>query len=316
MTQPITSLNQKTLLQIVQEVMGDLGLPKPTSVIGNSDKTVSMLLVHATRIGEQLAARDSMNEGWPVLRKEYTFNLIGYGGFTGNTTEGSNVLTNMSSVTNIAVGMIGSSTEIPYGATVTAVDPVGMTVTIDQNATSTAAGALFSFGDESYPIPADCDHFITQTGWDRSFRWQLVGPLSPQEWQVLKSGISPTGPRLRYRIMGGRIFVNPVPASLDNLVMEYYSTGWCQSSTGTPQTSWQADTDTPTLQDRLFTLGMLARFLNRKGLDSTAAEREYQEAVEAAIGRAGGARVLPLNARAEPPILLGSANIPDTGFGS
>lgn len=314
MTQPLTSANQKPLLKIVQEVMGDLGLPQPQLVIGNTDKTVQQMLVHATRIGEDLAARGSMNEGWPVMRKEYTFNLVGYGGFTGNTTEGSNVITGMPSTANITVGMIGSSTAIPWGATVTAV--AANSVTIDQPALNTTPGAIFAFGNESYPIPADCDHFITQTGWDRSFRWQLVGPLSPQEWQVLKSGISPTGPRLRYRIMGGKIYVNPVPASLDNLVIEYYSTGWCQSATGVAQTGWLADSDTPVLQDRLFILGILARFLNRKGLDSTSAQREFDDAVEMAIGRAGSSRVLPLNARAEPPVLLGSSNVPDTGYGS
>ena len=314
MTQPIPSANQKTLLQIVQEVMGDFGLAQPTTVIGNTDKTVRQLLVHATRVGEELAARGSLNDGWPVMRKEYAFNLIGYGGFTGNTTIGSNVISSMPSTTNIAVGMIASSTAIPYGATVTAV--TANSVTLNQNATTTVNGSNFSFGQESYPIPADADHFIQHTGWDRSFRWQLVGPLSPQEWQVLKSGISPTGPRLRFRIMGGQIYVNPVPASLDNLVLEYYSTGWCQSGAGVPQTAWAADTDTPVLQDRLFILGMIARFLNRKGFDSTQAQRDYDDAVEAAIGRAGGSRVLPLNARAEPPVLLGSANVPDTGFGS
>ena len=316
MTQPLTSLNQKTILRIVQEVMGDFGLPQPTQVIGNTDKTVSQLLIHATRVGEDLAARGSMNDGWPVMRKEYTFNLVGYGGYSGNTTNGSNVITNMNTVANIALGMVGTSTATPYGVTVTAIDPVGMTVTLNQPALSANVGALFSFGNESYAIPVDADHFIQQTGWDRSFRWQLVGPLSAQEWQVLKSGISPTGPRLRYRIMDGQIFVNPVPASLDNLVMEYYSTGWCQSAAGVPQTAWLADTDTPVLQDRLITLGTIARFLNRKGFDSSAAERDYEDAVEAAIGRAGGSRVLPINARAEPPILIGSANLPDTGFGS
>lgn len=316
MTQPLTSLNQQTILQIVQQVMGDFGLPQPTTVIGNTDKTVSQLLIHATRIGQELAARGGMNDGWPAMRKEYVFNLVGYGGYTGNTAEGSNVITGMSSVDNIAVGMIGTSTATPYGVTVTAVDPVGLTVTLNQAALNSDTDVDFSFGNESYAIPPDADHFIQQTGWDRSFRWQLVGPLSAQEWQVLKSGISPTGPRLRYRIMDGLIFVNPVPASLDNLVMEYYSTGWCQSATGMPQTSWQADTDTPVLQDRLFILGMIARFLNRKGFDSSAAQREYEDAVEAAIGRAGGSRVLPINARAEPPILLGSANVPDTGYGS
>jgi hypothetical protein len=316
MTQPITSLNQKTILRIIQEVMGDFGLPQPTQIIGNTDKTVSQMLIHATRIGEELAAKGGMNDGWPAMRKEYTFNLVGYGGYSGIVTLGSNIVTAMSSVANIAVGMIGTSTDFPYGVTVTAVDPIGMTVTLNQAALSSDTDSLFSFGNESYPVPVDCDHFIQQTGWDRSFRWQLVGPLSAQEWQVLKSGISPTGPRLRWRLMDGLIFVNPVPASLDSLVMEYYSTGFCQSATGTPQTAWAADTDTPVLQDRLFILGIIARFLNRKGFDSSSAQREYDDAVEQAIGRAGGSRVLPLNARAEPPILLGSANLPDTGFGS
>jgi hypothetical protein len=314
MTQPLTSSGQKTLLRIVQEVMGDFGLPQPTQVIGNTDKTVSQMLIHATRVGEDLASRGGMNDGWPAMRREYTFNLVGYGGFTGNTTAGSNVITSMPSVANITVGMVGTSTAIPYGATVTAVG--ANSVTLNQAALNTTTGAIFSFGNESYAIPADADHFIQQTGWDRSFRWQLVGPLTAQEWQVLKSGISPTGPRLRYRIMDSMIFVNPVPASLDSLVMEYYSTGWCQSAAGVPQTAWAADTDTPVLQDRLFILGIIARFLNRKGFDSSSAQREYDDAVEAAIGRAGGSRVLPINARAEPPILLGSANVPDTGYGS
>jgi hypothetical protein len=314
MTQPLTSSGQKTLLRIVQEVMGDFGLPQPTQVIGNTDKTVSQMLIHATRVGEDLASRGGMNDGWPAMRREYTFNLVGYGGFTGNTTAGSNVITGMPSVANITVGMVGTSTAIPYGATVTAVG--ANSVTLNQAALNTTTGAIFSFGNESYAIPADAAHFIQQTGWDRSFRWQIVGPLTAQEWQVLKSGISPTGPRLRYRIMDSMIFVNPVPASLDSLVMEYYSTGWCQSAAGVPQTAWAADTDTPVLQDRLFILGIIARFLNRKGFDSSSAQREYDDAVEAAIGRAGGSRVLPINARAEPPILLGSASIPDTGYGS
>lgn len=314
MTQPLTSLNQKTILRIIQEVMGDFGLPQPTQIIGNTDKTVSQMLIHATRVGEDLASRGGINDGWPAMRREYTFNLVGFGGYTGSVTLGSNVITGMPSVANITVGMVATSTTMPYGATVTA---VGVnSVTLNQNATSTNTGALFSFGNESYAIPADADHFIQHTGWDRSFRWQLVGPLSAQEWQVLKSGISPTGPRLRFRLMDGLIFVNPVPASQDSLVMEYYSTGWCQSATAVPQSAWAADTDTPVLQDRLFILGIIARFLSRKGFDSSSAQREYDDAVEQAIGRSGGSRVLPLNARAEPPILLGSSNVPDSGYGT
>ena len=314
MTQPVSSSNQKTLLKIVQEVMGDLGLPQPHLVIGNTDKTVMQMLIHATRVGEDLASRGAPNDGWQVMRKEFKFSLIGYGGYSGDVTAGSNVISNMPSVASLTVGMVATSTAVPYGATVTEIG--ANSVTLDTSAPTTLTGAQFSFGNESYPIPTDVDHFITETGWDRSFRWQLFGPLNPQEWQVLKSGISPTGPRLRYRIMDSAIYVNPVPASLDNLVLEYYSTGWCQSAAQVAQTGWLSDSDTPVLQDRLFILGMLPRFLNRKGLDSTSAQREYDDAVERALSRNAGARALPLNARMSPPVLLGSNNVPDTGFGT
>jgi hypothetical protein len=112
MTQPITSLGQKTILRIVQEVMGDFGLPQPTQVIGNTDKTVSQMLIHATRVGEDLASRGGMNDGWPAMRKEYTFNLVGYGGYSGNTTS-DRTSSRTCTVANIAVGMVGRARRFP-----------------------------------------------------------------------------------------------------------------------------------------------------------------------------------------------------------
>ncbi|PXW28256.1 hypothetical protein [Paraburkholderia caballeronis] len=315
MTQPLSSRGQKTLLKMVQEVMTDLGLPQPQTVIGNTDNTVRQMLVHMTRIGEELSERGGQNEGWQVLRKEWAFQLVGFGGITGDATAGSPVITNLTTTADLETGMIASGAALPYGATILSIDSPSQ-ITLDLPAAVDSSDTDFSFGNESYEFPDDVDHFITQTGWDRSFRWQLVGPLSAQEWQVLKSGISPTGPRLRWRIMDGRFFVNPVPGSQDRLVMEYYSTGWCQSAAGVPQTAWAADTDTPVLQDKLFILGALDRFLMRKGLDSTVSHEEYERAVETALARSAGMRVLPINARAQPPVLLGSANVPDTGFGS
>ncbi|KKB61548.1 hypothetical protein WM40_22680 [Robbsia andropogonis] len=317
MTQPLTAAGQRTLLAIIQDVMLDLGLPLPVSVIGNSDNTVRQLLVFANRVGEDLASRGAHLEGWQVLRREYVFNLVGFGGITGSITQGSNVVTGLSSTAGIVAGMIATANGLPWYPTVLAVDAVNGAVTLDAPAEATITNAQLSFGQESYPIPSDCDHFIAQTGWDRSFRWQLVGPLSAQEWQVLKSGISPAGPRLRWRIMDGKIFVNPVPASADKLVMEYYSNGWCQSISGTPQTTWAADSDTPLIQDRLFILGIMSRFLNRKGLDSSVADQEYERAISIAIARTAGARSLPINAVSRSDIgLISSSQVPDTGFGA
>lgn len=315
MTTPLLSTGQKTLLQIIQEVCGDLGLNQPSAIIGNSDNQIRQLLVHANRIGEDLMDRDLGPDGWPVLRKEWTFNLVGFEGFTGNTSAGAPQITGMNTTANIAVGMVCNGNTVPWGAHVLSIDSPTQ-VTLDLPAQDTSTDVDMSFGNESYAIPADVHHFIPQTGWDRSFRWQNVGPLSPQEWQVLKSGISPTGPRIRFRIMDGKLWVNPVPASQDLMAWEYYSTGWCQSGSGTPQTQWLADTDTPVLQDRLFILGIQARFLQKKGLDSTNEAAEYENSVAVAAGRAGLSRSLPLNARAQTPHLLGPANTPDTGYGA
>ncbi len=59
---------------------------------------------------------------------------------TGDITAGSNVVSNMSSVANLEVGMAMSGAGIPDGATITAVDSVAGTITLDKVATVTASG--------------------------------------------------------------------------------------------------------------------------------------------------------------------------------
>lgn len=170
-------------------------------------------------------------------------------------------------------------------------------------------------GQDTYPIPADADHLCEQTAWDRTFRWQLQGPLSPQEWQVLKSGISPTGPRRRFRIIGGAFTVDPVPSSAGQLVYEYYSSNWCQSAAGVGQNQWKADTDTYLLDDDSLMLGIIWRFRRAKGLDYDTERQEWQNCVDRALARQASARTLSLNTTSSDLNLLTNANVPDTGFG-
>jgi hypothetical protein len=157
---------------------------------------------------------------------------------------------------------------------------------------------------------------IAQTSWDRDFRWQLLGPLEAQEWQVLKSGISPTGPRRRYRIMGGLLYIDPVPTAINNEVFEYYSNAWCQSVGGTVQSTWAADTDYYILDDDAFILGLKWRYLAAKKLDYQEEYNTWVDKCERNMARNAGNRNLPLNASASGIRLLNSQNVPDTGFGS
>jgi hypothetical protein len=48
----------------------------------------------------------------------------------------------------------------------------------------------------------DFRHFVNGTAWDRTQRWQLLGPVSPQEDQWMRSGVTATGPRRRFRQVG------------------------------------------------------------------------------------------------------------------
>lgn len=95
---------------------------------------------------------------------------------------------------------------------------------------------------ESYTLPADFDYWINRTAWDTSNDWELLGPLTAQEWQAVQQGLSSSGLRKKYRIQGFyttlqnvsgdpipgyRVKIHPTPTVSENgqiLIKEYIST--------------------------------------------------------------------------------------------
>ena len=323
-----------SLLTLTQQAFGEIGLPPPTSVIGNTDANVIKGWYLANRAALELRDTPNAVDYWLGLRKQYLFNLQGIGPFTGTFTYNSNVITAITG-TNLAGVQTGwqiSSKFALNDTMVTAVNTVAGTVTMSQNANVTQAAASgtdtsLAFGQEAYPYPSDLEHFIPQTGWDRNFRWQLLGPVNAQEWQVLKSGISPVGPRLRYRLMDNMIYVNPAPyvptgqssPISDLLVLEYASTNFiaiAAAPTVPVQTSFQADSDVSVIPEDLITMSLKWRMLKSIGMAWADEFTEYDDKVAKITGRQQMARNLPLNARASGIRLLNSQNVPDTGFGS
>lgn len=293
-----------------------MGIPSPTSIFGNTDVNVRQLLALARREGQEVSTAASRLGGWQELRGEYTFNTAGVSGFTGNITKGSAVVTNISPTTaGLTAGWITTDANFPTLTSILTINSSSQ-VTMSANATATNIGEGLSFGAQSYGLPTDFGYFMTQTFWDRAFRWQLLGPLESQEWQVLKSGISPTGPRRRFRIMGNLFFIDPVPTEIDQEVYEYYSNQWCQSSVGAGQTQWAADTDYYNLDDDSFILGLQRRYKQKKGISYDQEHADWDDRISRLMARNGGNRNLPLNSSASAVRLLNSQNVPDTGFGS
>lgn len=306
-----------SLLSAIMAVCNELGLTAPASVFGNADPQIVQLLALAQREGNEFAAIAGNWSGWPELRKEYTFNLNPVGPYTGNTVAGSAVISGMSSTSNLVAGYGVTGTGLYPYMTIASVDS-GSQVTLTAPAASTVNNSSLQFGQIAYNLPGDVQYFISATHWDRNFRWQMLGPLSAQEWQTIISGISPVGPRLRFRVMGGKMYIQPVPGAnqADLISYEYVSNQWCQSSDGAGQSAWAADTDTYLWPDDTLVLGVKWRFLRSKGLDYSEEKATYDRAVERQMARSGGNRMLPLNASSNGIRLISTQNVPDTGFGA
>ena len=124
--------------------------------------------------------------------------------------------------------------------------------------------------------------------------------------------------RFRFREEAGvQVFsIDPVPTDNGSaLVFEYVSNAWCQSSGGTAQALWEADTDIGILDEYLMMLGVRWSVLRRLGLSYAEEMEEYERQVSKAIGADGGAAILDLTP-GDRLTLIGPWNLPETNFGN
>jgi hypothetical protein len=314
---------KRTFVQLIGDACSELGLVAPTSAIGNTDQQVIQLVALAQREARETAQEGTQIGGWQMMRQRTRFQVQSTGIVPVDTVSGDPTLTFESApspapLVGWAVSASNGSNSglFPQGATVAAVlSPTQYTMS--QAATVTQNGTLMALGQVAYPFPNDADHLMPSTFWDRDMRWQIEGPLSPQDWQSLVSGVIATGPRRRYRVMDGQFYLNPVPADHNNLEYEYYSNNFCQSALNVLQPRFLADTDIYLLDDDTMILGILWRFRRSKGLDYDQEWDTWDSAVQRYKSRQQSAKNLPLNATVmDYPMFLGVANVPDTGYGS
>jgi hypothetical protein len=137
----------------------------------------------------------------------------------------------------------------------------------------------------------------------------MLGPETAQQWEFLKSSYISTGPRMRYRFIGGNFQIWPNITTNEYLGYEYVSNGWVNQPT-TPQSSFTADTDTCIFPDRLMVLGLKLRFFEVKGFDSTAYYRDFYQQLNVAKANDGGSMTLSMAPKMSS-VLIGFENIPD-----
>lgn len=193
-----------TLLTIARAVADEVGVDRPSSVIGNPQPHVQKILRAANKVGTQLMKKVA----WQVLQTEQTFTSV--------------------------------ATEL-----------------------------------QTSILPSAFDRMIPETFWNRT-DYQLISEAqTPVEWQNLKATSYAGNPK--YRLRGGNLYILPIMSAGKTLAYEYVSRNWCQSSGGTGQTAWAADTDTGVLDEELLTRASILVYLTTEGLPFGTAEASFNE---------------------------------------
>jgi hypothetical protein len=296
------------LLADVQDICLELGLPSPNAVATSSDPQVLQIQALINRVGDTL----STERDWQVLASEHRFETVYYQ-CTGDVTDGSTTITNLSSVTGLSTDFMCSGTGIMQD---TFISSVG-TTTVEMNipSTETATGIQITFAQVMYSMPADYARMVDKTQYNKSNRWSIIGPKDAQEWQWLKASYVTTGPRMRFRMMGDKFTLWPMPTAVLVLGFEYVSNAWVRAADGTLKNKMTADSDVSRFPSRLMILGTKLKLFEIKGFDTVAVFQDYMRELDKWKASESGADTLSL-APKYPNLLLTQNNLPDTGYGN
>ena len=298
-----------TMLQLVQQVTAELNLAVPTAVVGNPSQDVQQVLALMNGQGYDLIKEYD----WQALQVQYRFYTQAIN--CNATSVNDSVLLAVDPGVDItAVTKQWGITGYNINQDTQVVSVSGQNITMSQMASGSGNGAIV-LAQTAYDLPFDFESITDRTQWDKTKHWEALGPEDAQQWQWLKSGYISTGPRIRWRILDNQFQVWPPMNTNEYLGWEYKSKGWVRGYDGAVKTSFTADSDTTVLDDRVIVLGTKMRYWAIKGFDTTALMQDYQRYLSVAKASDKGAPNLSF-APYPSKVLIGYANIPDTGYGS
>ena len=301
----------QTMLQLVQQTAAELNLSVPSYVIGNPSQDVQQILALMNGAGYELIKEHD----WQALQVQYrlytqslTANATTVNGSFNLTFEAGTDLSNVDSQWQL------TGYNIPQDTYVVSANNTTKVVVMSQMATGDGIQSVVC-AQTAYDLPFDFETITNRTQWDKSKHWEMLGNETAQQWQWLKSGYISTGPRVRWRILDNQFQIWPVMNTNEYLGWEYRSKGWARSATGAIKNSFTADDDTTVLDDRIMVLATKLKYFQIKSFDTTALIQDYQRYLSIAKANDKGAPNLSF-APYPSKVLIGYANIPDTGYGS
>lgn len=175
-----------------------------------------------------------------------------------------------------------------------------------------------SNGTYVYSLPSDFDRMMDQTQWNRTTQLPAGGPVEAQAWQYLQAQTSAATITVLFRTVNGELWLYPTPTSTQTIAFEYVTAFWVKPTGQTAPTTSRvsAATDTLYFDPLLLVRGLKLAWKRAKGMDTTAAQGDYDARLEQAKNADGAAPVLSISPGAEGIPLIDGRNLPITGFGS
>jgi hypothetical protein len=178
---------------------------------------------------------------------------------------------------------------------------------------------LVTTGATTYALPADWDSFEDLTAWNVTSRLPMLGPATDPQWQCLKArALGNSTISVIYRTRNGLFEIYQAPPTAQSLRIDYSSRAWVHDAADVSEYRDFIDADDDIVQydNELITALLKLQFLTAKGFDTSAAQSEYDELLEAAISADSDAPVLRVTRSDSYPLLTTEFNTPDTGYGS
>lgn len=205
-----------------------------------------------------------------------------------------------------AVNMAGSELLSMY-------DWQELTKTYTINITADQAGQQ----EKSFALPVDFYDWVDQTQWNQTNRFPALGPVSPQMWQQLL--IRPVLPTLSFywQVRDNKLYILAPPSATQVFNFFYQSAAWVRDQDNPDLYKNRAtkNGDIVLLDAQMMTLFTRVKWLEMKGLDSSAAMRDFQIAFENRKASEKGSPVLSMARDFRFPYIQPLTNTPDTGYG-
>jgi len=304
-----------TLLQIVDQAAGEMGVQQPATVISNT----TLYVIQMLNLTNGLVQNLGREHDWQQQLKYYQFSTVYYQ-YTADLSTSSTTITNMSSTTGLTstptyFTVLG--TGIPQNTTVVSVNGGASSAVLSNTPTTAGTAVTLTFCQTQYALPSGYDRVVDRTDWSNTQRWELLGPETPQQWAWLTSSYIATGPRIRYRLLANTFQIWPPQAANIVLSLQYISNFAVIASGGTAPTKalFTVDTDVCVFPDSLMVAGLKWRWAITKNMQPETAsfQAEYMRLLDIAKTADAGSPTLAM-APQPASVLLTWNNVPDSGY--